>query len=333
MNDLRRPVGSTDGATRASDGPGGPSGRARGRWSRSLPPAGRFALAAVGAGMLLFVDYAVFVLTEAGQRLENLGLEGAALRDQVDREGSLWSLSQLSMLSFGIAILIVFGAALVRRRPGLGLLAAVVMIVSVGLAEVLKELLPRPELVTGPAWLLRNSFPSGTATVAAAVAVGALLVAPGRLRWLVIPAGAVYVAIIGQATQIVGWHRLSGAVGGVLLVLTVASIALVVLALAGLVVASENGRVHRRIRLALLGGAAVVLALGALILALPVAFPLLVAPTGATSAFVHTSLDLLGVGLTIFAFVVFASVLEPFSLGRQVSSGPAPAATLPPTAS
>ncbi|MEO5965715.1 MAG: hypothetical protein ABIR11_09645 [Candidatus Limnocylindrales bacterium] len=267
------------------------------------------------------MDYAVFVLTVAGQRLENLGLEGAALRDQVDREGSLWSLSQLSMLSFGIAIMIVFGAALIRRRPGLGVLAAVVMIVSVALAEALKEILPRPELVTGPAWLLRNSFPSGTATVAAAIAVGALLVAPGRLRWLVIPAGAVYVAIIGQATQIVGWHRLSGAVGGVLLVFIVASIALVALALADLIVAAEDGRVHRRIRLALLGGAAVVLALGALILALPVAFPLLVAPAGATSAFAHTSLDLLGVGLTIFAFVAFAYVLEPFSLGRRAQTG------------
>jgi membrane-associated phospholipid phosphatase len=320
MDDPLQPAGSS-----AADTPGpgssteraGLSGR---RWSRSPSAAWRFTMAALVAGLLLWLDYAAFVLTEAGQRLENLGLAGSALRDQVDREGSLLSLSQISMASFGIAILVVFGTALIRRRPGLGILAAVVMIVSVALAEIMKELVARPELVSGPAWLLRNSFPSGHATVAASIAVGALLVAPGRLRWLVVPAGAIYVAVIGQATQIAGWHRLSGALGGVLIVFIVASIALVVLALAGQVAASEDGRVHRRIRLGLLVAGGVVLALGALILALPVLFPLLVAPTGATSAFVHTSLDLVGVGLTIIAFVAFAFVLEPFSLGRPAGA-------------
>ena len=120
-------------------------------------------------------------------------------------------------MSFAFAIVFLFLIAIARRRFALGLLVVVVMSGSAAAAELLKVILPRPELVTGPAWILRNSFPSGSATIAAAIGAGLLLVSPDRIRWAVLVIAAALPATIGQATQITGWHRMSDAIGGVLL--------------------------------------------------------------------------------------------------------------------
>ncbi len=287
----------------------------------------RFAAAALVATALLGAVYGALVLTEPGQRLENLGLAGAELRDTADRQESLGSLSHISVLSFGGAILFVIGVGLVRRRPGLGLLIGAVMGISVVAAEVLKEVLSRPEFFPAPAWLLRNTFPSGHATVAAAIGIGAILVAPNRLRWVVVPVAAAYASTIGQATQIAGWHRLSGTIGGVLLVVAVASFALAVLADRGHLYRSAAGHVHARIKTAMLGVAGFIVLLAAVIAALPVAFPLLHVPRGADLVFVHTANALIGVGVTIAAIVTFGVLLEPFSVGRP--EGAPASASLP----
>lgn len=290
--------------------------RAPRRDGRSSSPAWRFAGIALIAIALFGLDYWALVLTETGQRLENQGLLGAALHDPAVRGDSVASLSQIGMTSFAIAILLVFGAAILQRQPGLGLLAASVMATSVGLAEILKDVLPRPELVAGPAWLLRNSFPSGSATVAAAIGIGALLVAPGRLRWLVMPVGAIYAAVIGQATLIAGWHRMSGAIAGALLVIAVAAAAIVVLSARGMVQESTSGRVNPMVRAALVLTAAVAILAGAGLLVLPVVFPILGSPQGAMNAFIQTASELLAMGATLLAFVLFASALEPVVLGH-----------------
>jgi hypothetical protein len=261
--------------------------------------------------------YGAFVLTESGQRLENIGLIGAQLRGTSVREESVGYLSQVSALSFALAILGIMGIAFIRRRPGLGVLVAAVMGGSTLVAEVLKEILPRPELVTGPAWILRNDFPSGHATIAAALGIGAFLVAPDRLRWVVIPVGALFAAVIGQSTQISGWHRMSSAAGGVLLVIAVASSALVLLSRSGLVQRTSQGRIHPRMRAALLVVPAAAFLIAAAVLTLLVTFPLLQAPKNSDSVFLHTVFELLGFGFTVLAFVVFARVVEPFSLGRS----------------
>jgi hypothetical protein len=281
----------------------------------------RFGIAAIGSAALLTMTYAVFVLTEPGQRLENIGLLGAQLRGSSVREGSLGYLSQVSVFSFALAILAIVGIAFIRRRPGLGIVVAAVMGGATLLAEVLKEVLPRPELVAGPAWILRNDFPSGHATIAASLGIGAFLVAPDRLRWFVIPAGAAVAAVIGQSAQISGWHRMSSAVGGVLLVIVVASTALFVLSRAGLVQPTSRGRIHPKMRAALLVVPAVAFLIAGAVLALLVAFPLLQTPKNSDSAFLHTVFELLGFGFTILAFVFFARVAEPFSLGSSAVAG------------
>jgi hypothetical protein len=296
-------------------------------------PAWRFGLAAVGSAVLVVSVYAAFVLTRAGQRLENIGLIGAQLRGAAVRAESLGYLAQMTVLTFALAILGLIAVAFVRRRPGLGVLVGAVMAGSVLLAEFLKGALPRPELVSGPVWILRNDFPSGTATVAAAIGIGALLVAPDRLRWVVLPVGAAFAAVIGQSTQVTGWHRMSGALGGVLLVISVASTALLLLARIGLVQPTPRGRIHPTFRAAILVVPAGTLIISAAALALLVAFPLLQVPTNADAAFFHTVFELLGFGFTVLAFVLFASVIEPFSLGRSRADmrrqGDAPAAVQP----
>jgi hypothetical protein len=281
----------------------------------------RFGVAAIGCAALFWTVYAVFVLGERGQRLENIGLLGAQLRGTAVREESLGYLSVVGVLSFALTILALVAIAFLRRRPGLGVLVAAVMVGSTLLAEVLKDILPRPEFVTGPAWILRNDFPSGTATVAASIGIGALLVAPDRLRWFVLPLGAAFAAVIGQATQVTGWHRMSSAAGGVLLVIAVASAALLLLERYGHVQPSPAGRIHPKFRAAILVVPAVAFLIAAVALTLLVTFPLLQVPKDADSAFLHTVFELLGFGFTILAFVVFASVIEPFSLGHSEAAG------------
>lgn len=283
---------------------------------RAVPLGIRFAGAAVGAGVLFWLVYTAFVLTEFGQRVENLGLAGAALRDDAERADTLARLSQISVLTFGAAILVVLVTAALRRRLGLGAVAIAVMVGATVIAEVLKDVLPRPPLVTGPTWLLRNTFPSGTATVAASIGIGAILVAPDRLRAWVVPLAAVFVAIIGQSTQVAGWHRLSGAIGGVLLVETVASVALVVMAARGMVRRSDVARLHPRIGTGLVLVAGAALIIGLVVIMLPVLFPLLRAPTGSSSVFVHTAFDLFGVGVSFLAVLAFGALIEPFGLGQ-----------------
>jgi hypothetical protein len=59
------------------------------------------------------------------------------------------------------------------------------------------------------------------------------------------------------------------------------------------------------------------IAVGVLLLALLLAFPILASPVGGRRAFLQASFPLVGAGLTILALVVFARLIEPYSLGRS----------------
>ncbi len=293
----------------------------------------RFAFAAIIALGLVVVTYWLFVATETGQRLENLALRGAELRTTADREAGVERLTQVSIAIFGVALAAVVAVAWLRRRAGLGLLTAGLMGASVVAVEALKDILTRPALVDGPDWILRNSFPSGSAAVAAAMAVGALLVSPDRLRWAVLPIGAIYATIIGDAIQTTGWHRLSDTIGGVLIVIGTACGALGILARGGLVQPSTHGRIDWRIRRALVGLAGAALLLGSIVLVTVAVFPLLVAPSGSRQAVLQTAFPLFGSGFILLAVLGFGWLVEPFTLGRRSrpesessSSGPGPPA-------
>ena len=267
------------------------------------------------ATALLVVTWVTMAGTTLGQRIENSALLGAEFRSSAERELGLERLSLISTTAFGIAVVAVFVVALARRRAALAGVVAGAMVVSVLAAEALKELLPRPELVSGPGWLLRNSFPSGTAAVAGAVAVGLLLVAPDRLRWIALPAGAIYAAVIGEATQATGWHRLSDVVGSLLVVIAVTAAGLAGLAAVGLVQPGGRGRIDRRVRNALTVLALVALLLGAALVVIATIFPLLVSTGGARRVFLQAAFPLFGAGFTVAVLTLFARVVEPFELG------------------
>lgn len=287
-------------------------------------PGARFAASAVAAFSLFIGTYAALVGTELGQTLENLALRGSELRSEAIRDASLERLTQISVVTFGLSIVTAIVIGFLRRRPALGVFVGVVMVVSVVLAELLKEFVPRPALVSGPTWILRNSFPSGTAAVATSIAIGAVLVMPDRLRWVALAVGAVYAGAIGDAIQVTGWHRLSDTIGSALLAIAVASAALVVLARLHLVQPSPHGRVNPRVRHVLVVLGLVAIAVGTIILLLVVVFPLLGRPDGGRRAFLQTAFPLFGAGVTILALVAFTRVIEPFSLGlTQISHGPA----------
>jgi hypothetical protein len=286
-----------------------------------LGPTGWFLAVAVGSTLLFVLAYLIFVGTTPGQRIENLALLGAELRSDADRAAALDRLSSVTVAIFALALVAVLATGFLRRREVLAVTAAGSMVIAVLLAEVLKDVLPRPVLVDGPAWLLRNSFPSGSAAVAASIAIGALLVVPDRLRWAVLVAGVIFAALIGESVQTTGWHRLSDTIGGVLLVIAVSAGGLVLLARAGRVAPSEGARIDPRLRAALLAVAVGAAVLGAALTILPVIFPLLGAPTGARRSIMQTAFPLVGVGVTVLTIVVFARVIEPYSLGRGERTG------------
>jgi hypothetical protein len=275
----------------------------------------RFAAAGAVALALFVGTYLVFVTTDTGQRIENLALQGAELRDVGQRQAAQDVLSLVTLALFVLAVAGVFLAGLVLRRPGLGLAAAAIMVLSLAAAELMKALVDRPELAPGPAWILRNSFPSGTVTAASSMAVGVFLVAPNRLRWLLLPAGALFAAVVGHSVQASGWHRLSDSIAATTLVIGVACVGVALMARAGLVQRSEGGLIDRRVSRLLLVGSAGVLLVAIILLALPTAFPLLASPDGSRRAFLQTAFPLVGASLTVLLLTVFGLLVQPFALG------------------
>ena len=283
----------------------------------SPDPTRRFALAGIGLLAVVVAIYLAFVTTEAGQRIENAALHASSLRGDSVRADSLAYLNQVSIVTFVAAMTAVALIGLLRRRPGLGVLAVGVMGAAALTAQGLKVILPRPELIDGPAWLLRNSFPSGTATVAASIGIAAMMVVPDRLRWLTLVAAAALAAIIGQATQVTGWHRASDALGGVALAAAFGCLGLLALARIGYVQPSAAGRVHPRVFSALLIVVAGSVALGVFLVAALLAFPLLRTPGDADGVFLHTASNLVTFGLSTVVIAVFAWVIQPYTLGTS----------------
>ena len=283
--------------------------------SGRVGPQLRFAAAGALALALFVATYLVFVTTETGQRIENLALRGAELRGVGERQVAQDVLSHVTLALFTLAVAGVFLAGLGLRRPGLGFAAAAVMVVSLAAAELLKTVVERPELVPGAAWILRNSFPSGTATAATSIAVAVFLVGPTRLRWLLLPAGALLAALVGYAVQASGWHRLSDTIGATTLVTAMACFGVALMARAGLVQRSSDGLIDRRVGRLLLVGSAGMLLVAITVLTLPTAFPVLASPDGARRAFLQAAFPLVGASVTIVLVTVFGLLVEPFALG------------------
>ncbi|GIF67939.1 hypothetical protein Ais01nite_59740 [Asanoa ishikariensis] len=160
-----------------------------------------------------------FVLSEHGQLLDSVALGGnwigqARIGGVVDT-----ILNTVSVVSLLAATASVGFIALIRRRVALAA-GTILLIVGANVTtQVLKRLLLRPELgVDVERAAAGNSLPSGHTTIAAAVAVGLLLVLPARLRGVGAVLGALVAAAVGVATLSAGWHRPSDVVAALLVV-------------------------------------------------------------------------------------------------------------------
>jgi hypothetical protein len=171
-------------------------------------------LLALVCAALCAVVYLAMVRTAAGQRFDHDALEGRTDRPRVQEATGdlLQTVSIASIVIIGGACAVV---ALVRRNP-LVALGVVVVIAGANVStQILKDALPRPDLVADEA-LPNNSYPSGHTTVAVSLAVAAVLVAPAFTRGLVALAGTAYAALVGAGTVTAGWHNPSDPVGAYL---------------------------------------------------------------------------------------------------------------------
>ena len=158
--------------------------------------------------------YAVAVRTERGQRLDERALETRSVVDDDAREVARNVLETISVTSLAVAGGALVFIGLVRGRLFLAISVGVAILGACVTTEVLKlHVLERPDLLDGIGrpW---NTYPSGHSTVAMTLAVGAVLVAPRRLRGTVALAGVVYAATVAGATVVTGWHRPSDTVAG-----------------------------------------------------------------------------------------------------------------------
>lgn len=189
---------------------------------------------AVAQTAALALVWWIFIRTPHGQVIDATVLRGTRFgRASVEQlvSGVLDAVSFASL----VAATIVLGFIALARRRVLLAVAATVLVAGANLTtQVLKDyVVSRPDLgIAGTNIGAPNSLPSGHMTVAASVAVAAVMVVPARLRAMVAVLGACYAALTGIATLSAGWHRPSDALAALLIVGAWASVVAAVLVLA-----------------------------------------------------------------------------------------------------
>lgn len=179
-------------------------------------PAGLIALL-VACIIGLAIGFAIFVRTETGQRIDQGAFEGRGIATPGARDAAADLLTTISLGALILAVVLLAGQAMFRRRLVLALVAAAVIGGSILTTEILKHvLLQRPDLIGRAPFA--NTFPSGHATIAFGVGVAATLVVPPRARRLTALLAVAYGVAVGVALIAAGWHRPSDVVGAYLVV-------------------------------------------------------------------------------------------------------------------
>lgn len=198
------------------------------------PAAGRHQL---GAAFIWFTcvalaffaaSYLALDQTVAGQAWSDQAYLGSALQPGHARSLENHALHLITPMTTGLACAILVLVAGLRRQIVVGLVAAVGLGIAALLAEVLRVLLPHPDLATGYEALMGGktyqTFPSGHATIATAATLALLLVVAPQLRTGVAIAGAFATTLVAAGTVAATWHRPGDALGGVALACTVQGI-------------------------------------------------------------------------------------------------------------
>jgi membrane-associated phospholipid phosphatase len=182
------------------------------------------------AGLCLLALALVWMLAElvpAVQVKDAVALHDFTLlsRPRVDGPANflLHLLNPPQFILWGIALVAV---ALARQRPRIALAVVAVMALAPFTSETLKPLLAHPHVQIGVVHIGEASWPSGHSTAALALVLSAVLVAPARLRVLVVSIGAVFAVAVGCALLILAWHMPSDVLGGYLVAAFWAALAL-----------------------------------------------------------------------------------------------------------
>ena len=199
------------------------------------------ALTALTAVLALAVLWLVFIETDLGRFLDDLVTASNDVTDP-DAIGRRYSSLQLiSSASLAVGCVALLAVGVLRRRPVLGVTAALVAGMSAVTTEVVKHgLIRRPVDLPGMAVPTDNTFPSGHATVSTALALAALVVAPRRGRLPVAVAGALWVAFQGTGVVLTGWHRPSDVLAGYAVAVGWAAVAVWALCVADEVTTAET---------------------------------------------------------------------------------------------
>jgi membrane-associated phospholipid phosphatase len=173
---------------------------------------------ATAAAVLFVIAYVLAVRTHWGQRLDAAALNGRGIvstRGEHVATRLHASIDIASLTLLGGAIVLV---ALVRRHLRLAIGAAVVIVGSIATSELLKHTLPRPYLGIDDALRFHNTFPSGHTTVAMALSISAVFVAPRNRRAPVAALGVLFAAAMGCSLVATASHRPSDTIGAALVV-------------------------------------------------------------------------------------------------------------------
>jgi membrane-associated phospholipid phosphatase len=217
-------------------------------------------LAAAG----VYALYRVFVLTSLGQTVDTAALRGADVSHARAVEIMSRTLNGTSLVSLVLVCVAAAAIGMVRRRIGLAVAAALMVLGANLSAQLLKMRLDRPDLDGFPA---PNSFPSGHTTAAVSVAFAMILVLPSAIRGMVSLVGAGYVSVIAVATVWAEWHRPSDTVAALLIVLAWSALSAFIVRLGRLRVPGPAERPSRSATLLLFVTGAVTGVVGALGLA------------------------------------------------------------------
>ena len=120
---------------------------------------------------------------------------------------------------YAVAAALLVAVAVLRGRPRVALAVPLAMFAASATTELLKPLVGHPrssEWLSGGGLSGIASWPSGHATAAMMVALGAVLVAPPLLRPLVALLGTGLAVGVSYSILVLGWHFPSDVLGGFL---------------------------------------------------------------------------------------------------------------------
>jgi hypothetical protein len=155
----------------------------------------------------VIILYLVFVRTEHGQIIDNKPVRQRTVVDQDTLDVANRVLETITFSSLALAAGGLVFVALIRERLLLAFAVGTAILGANVTSEVLKHaVLGRPALAD-TARAYANTYPSGHATVAMSLAVGAVLVVPRRLRAAAAVAGGAYAAAVSSAILVTARHR------------------------------------------------------------------------------------------------------------------------------